>query len=321
MKYSSRHPNGFSVVESLVTVALLGILIVGINSLVVSSYSNLRLLKAESFIKTFNLNVDAYLNSQRSCSSTFAFAPIADNLVVPSINNQMGAAVFTPPLLNMNEGSNPITLRGMVLANVNIVGTRANFNLQMNYEYIDGANTIPLSRLINISAIVDGSSNVLSCSSFNGLNPESLFVKVDGNEVKTGNLTITGNLMIGVGAADTSYVELIAAAPTLNPNTNFFNSDRSLKKNLTPLLDPINKLKDLKAYRYQFKNSKEWRIGFLAQEVEKVAPHAVMTNSEGNKMVSYKSLLPYIWEYHKSVYAKRQELISRLEALENKKSN
>ncbi|OYZ19554.1 MAG: hypothetical protein B7Y39_12010 [Bdellovibrio sp. 28-41-41] len=320
MSFVKKRRNGFSLIEMLVTVALLGILIAGINSLVVGSYSSLRLLKAESFIKTFNLNVDAFLNSQRSCNSTLAaINPVVNGKVLPSIKNITGGDVFVTPVTGMNEVSNPITLRSMVISNLAVAGTSANFNIQMNYEYTNGAVVVPLSRLINIVAEVDGANNVLNCSSFNGLNPESLFVKVDGNEVKTGDLTITGNLNIGVGAADTSFIDIMNVPAAPLHNLNFFNSDRSLKKDLAPLSDSVEKIKELKAYRYRFKNSKEWRIGFLAQDVEKIAPHAVLTSAEGHKMVSYKSLLPYVWEYHKSVYSKRQALLSRLEALENKK--
>ncbi len=322
MSVLKKHRNGFSLVEMLVTVALLGILMAGINSLVAGSYASIRLLKAEAFVKIFNLNIDAFLNSQTSCNATLAaINPITDGEALISIRNTTGAAVFTAPVVGMNEASNPIALRSMNIANLVIAGTRANFNIQMNYEYTNGASVVPLVRLINIVADVDAANNVVNCSSFNGLNPESLFVKVNGNETKTGNLTITGNLNIGVGAADTSYIEIIADPATAVRSLNFFTSDRSLKKDLVPLSDSIQKIKELKAYRYRFKNFKDWHIGFMAQDVEKIAPHAVLTNAEGHKMVSYKSLLPFVWEYHKSVYEKRQELLLRLETLENKKAN
>jgi hypothetical protein len=219
------------------------------------------------------------------------------------------------PVLNLNEGNNPVSLQSISVANYVVAAGKANLNLQMTYNY-NGANGVyTMTKLINVVADVDASNNVIECSTFNGLNPENLFVKVNGDEIKTGDFNVTGNMEVGVNPTDPSMIEIISDPLGLDRNMILFLSDRGLKENIMPL-NRMEEVKNLNAYRFRYKGTKEWKIGFLAQEVEKVAPDAVIQNSSGQKFVSYKSLIPYVWEYHKSVYAKQLELRKRLEALE-----
>jgi type II secretory pathway pseudopilin PulG len=319
MKFKGRKSKGISIIEVLVAVSLLGMLIAGIQQFVFMSFNNIRLLKVEAFVKTFNLNLDAYLHSKRVCLNTLSQAnPLADGKVVPSIRNDdiaPGIVVYTMPVLNLNEGNNPVSLQSISVANYVVAAGKANLNLQMTYNY-NGANGVyTMTKLINVVADVDASNNVIECSTFNGLNPENLFVKVNGDEIKTGDFNVTGNMEVGVNPTDPSMIEIISDPLGLDRNMILFLSDRGLKENIMPL-NRMEEVKNLNAYRFRYKGTKEWKIGFLAQEVEKVAPDAVIQNSSGQKFVSYKSLIPYVWEYHKSVYAKQLELRKRLEALE-----
>lgn len=62
-------------------------------------------------------------------------------------------------------------------------------------------------------------------------------------------------------------------------------SDRRLKRNITK----AGKYKDYDTYKYQYKNSDQWYIGVMAQEVQKIKPEAVM-ESDGYLMVDYGAL-------------------------------
>ncbi|WKN42505.1 tail fiber domain-containing protein [Tunicatimonas pelagia] len=76
-------------------------------------------------------------------------------------------------------------------------------------------------------------------------------------------------------------------------------SDSRLKENITELAYSPQKLHQLQAYSYQWKDSKmgEGRqIGLIAQEVEKVYPELVKERSDGYQGVLYQGLIPVLIE-------------------------
>jgi len=90
-------------------------------------------------------------------------------------------------------------------------------------------------------------------------------------------------------------------------------SDSDLKENISPLENPIEKIKAISGIKFTWKNtelSADEQVGVLAQEVEQVLPQAVSTNDEGNKMISYASLIPLLIEAVKE----QQKTIEALKA-------
>lgn len=74
------------------------------------------------------------------------------------------------------------------------------------------------------------------------------------------------------------------------------SSDVRLKKNITPLEDPLDKVLQLRGVEYDWKDSDRAKsghqIGLIAQEVEDVYPEVVVTNKEtGMKAVAYDHLV------------------------------
>lgn len=64
-------------------------------------------------------------------------------------------------------------------------------------------------------------------------------------------------------------------------------SDRRLKTSIKFLGIASN---GLNVYQFRYKNSSNLHIGYMADEVEKLYPEAVLTNSDGYKMVNYSLL-------------------------------
>lgn len=115
----------------------------------------------------------------------------------------------------------------------------------------------------------------------------------------------------------------------------YFGSDTILKENIKKIDSPLDKLKMLNGYEYNFKNSKqgtkshrynnydesdEKRLGVIAQEVELVFPGIVKTIPNGTKAVSYADLTALLIEsikeqqlqieaLQKIVYSHEQEII------------
>ena len=86
-------------------------------------------------------------------------------------------------------------------------------------------------------------------------------------------------------------------------------SDIALKKNITPVEGTLQKVKSLQGVRYQYKDETEneaaekeekrnddFRIGFVAQDVEKVFPEVVKDMPDGTKAMAYTDLIAVLVE-------------------------
>lgn len=95
------------------------------------------------------------------------------------------------------------------------------------------------------------------------------------------------------------------------------SSDSSLKENITTINSALEKIKNLRGVRYNWKNynpedSKETkdRIGLIAQEVQNVLPEVILTSPQGKKAISYSKIVAVLIEAIK-------ELEVRIKTLEN----
>ena len=77
-------------------------------------------------------------------------------------------------------------------------------------------------------------------------------------------------------------------------------SDRSFKTNLSKLQNTNLSLQEIQAYSFKYKDFDSTRIqyGFIAQEIEKVLPDLVYSDSLGVKSVNYIGLIPLLVESH-----------------------
>lgn len=91
-------------------------------------------------------------------------------------------------------------------------------------------------------------------------------------------------------------------------------SDRNLKENIDSLPNSLDKIKQLKGVKYNFKASftgpglKETELGLVAQDVEQILPEAVKTNEFGMKGIAYHSIIPVLIEAIKDLDRKNTQL-------------
>ena len=74
----------------------------------------------------------------------------------------------------------------------------------------------------------------------------------------------------------------------------FYSSDRRLKTDVVSLTSASEKLSKLNGYTYTFLKNKETQYGVMADEVEKVLPHAVTLSEDGYKAVAYDRIIPLL---------------------------
>lgn len=112
-----------------------------------------------------------------------------------------------------------------------------------------------------------------------------------------------------------------------NSETSTFNSiqvanvytysDARAKTNISNITDGLEIISQLRPVKYNFINSEMLPVrssnsapeyGFLAQELEKILPGAVITDEEGNKLVNYQTLIPILIEAVQSLQKEIDEL-------------
>lgn len=98
------------------------------------------------------------------------------------------------------------------------------------------------------------------------------------------------------------------------------SSDLRLKKNITPLENSLERLLQLNAVEYDWKDKEKFssqrQIGFIAQELEEVYPEVVRTDKEsGLKSVAYGLLVAPIVEAIKALFNQDEELKREIASL------
>ena len=94
----------------------------------------------------------------------------------------------------------------------------------------------------------------------------------------------------------------------------YYKSDLTLKENLETLEKQLGKLNNINGYYFNFKDGDtKRRIGFIAQEIEKIYPELVSENKNGIKSVDYGAFLPILLESIKEAEQRVKGLEAKLQ--------
>lgn len=171
----------------------------------------------------------------------------------------------------------------------------------------------------------------LSVVNSNGTAADSIFINsVSGGLTMTSGSTVNlatnnntgavnigtlGNRTITLGVNSGTSKVVIDAVDVILTNGMTASSDIRLKENFEPLSNALELVSQLNGTYYTWKKDagadKPRKLGFIAQEVEKVIPELVKTDSEGMKSVDYVSVVPILVEAIKH----QQKQINELKAL------
>lgn len=113
-----------------------------------------------------------------------------------------------------------------------------------------------------------------------------------GATANTQNIYQLGNVGIGTKAP----AERLDVNGNIRCNAVILTSDATLKQDITPLSGVLPGLLKIGAYSYHWKDqsmSPDLQYGVLAQEIEKVFPHLVVTHDD-HKAFNYNQLIPLL---------------------------
>ena len=131
------------------------------------------------------------------------------------------------------------------------------------------------------------------------------------NQIGGTTFTVTSNATSALGA--NTIVARDASnnftAGTITATAFTATSDASLKENISPIDDALEKVMALCGVNFTWKDSGASQVGLIAQEVEGILPEVVNTSEEGIKSVAYGNIVALLIEAVKA----QQEQINRLQ--------
>jgi len=144
--------------------------------------------------------------------------------------------------------------------------------------------------------------------------------------IQAGNSTLLGdggNIILTPGSGETDGMVIVNGSGTYS-GTWTQSSDKRYKKNIEPLGNSIDKIEQLNGVSYELRReefpeknfSNRKQIGLIAQNVEKVLPELVLTDSEGYKSVAYQNMVPVLIEAIKEQQDEIKTLTDRIIKLE-----
>lgn len=134
-------------------------------------------------------------------------------------------------------------------------------NINMAGGNVAGATQVSASQQVNAPILADPTTPSYQVTPAGASNVNSL--------------TVTGNLTVDGTATATTYLHL---------------SDARLKENIRGIDEPLARVEQLQGHMFDWKRSGSSDIGFVAQEVQKVFPEAVVTTPDGHLAVKYDVL-------------------------------
>jgi len=129
-------------------------------------------------------------------------------------------------------------------------------------------------------------NRVLTATGTDAFNAEANLT-FDGNVLEVTHISASGNIS---GSEGRFSGDVIA----------FYSSDKRLKDNIIPISNPIEKIKSIGGYEFDWNDNQSTYeghdIGVIAQEIEDVLPELVTTRNTGYKAVKYEKIIALLIE-------------------------
>lgn len=247
-----------------------------------------------------------------------------EKVVIGSSTTQYGTALeVSGAVVINNESPYPVSIKnnldvtGSISAS-NIVATTGIYgNIYSTNGVVSGSSQITYASISSIpSGIVSGSSQV-TLSSTTGYS-----TVIDQNLLTTSNVQ---HASLGIGMAASGTAGRIDASGDV---VAFSTSDKNFKENITPIENPIEKIRMISGNTYDWKaDMKEFHgfegndVGVIAQEIEAVLPQLVTTRETGYKAVKYDKLVALLIEGIKEQQTQIEKLRMDLDNYECKCDN
>jgi hypothetical protein len=233
---------------------------------------------------------------------------------------------------NRGSGSQSIEIGTLNKSNGNV-------SLSGGFGIVNNVFGATMLGIYNDSLTSDLTGGTLSTTTFDVNDPLFIIGNGTANNNRSNALTMYKNGRLGIGtntptqlldvngsarfrsvsANNSGNVFLTVTANGTLQRTTPTVSDIRLKQEIEKINDPLGRLMKMNGKSYTFKdNPNQKRMGFIAQEVEKVFPEAVFETEEGFKAVRYDDIIPVLLEAIKSQQNQIETLIKQVGQLSAK---
>ena len=148
-----------------------------------------------------------------------------------------------------------------------------------------------------VDSIVDVTSGALTDA--------EIFAKIIAQDGSGSGLD--ADLLDGIHASAFALLSGATFAGTVTAPNFVSSSDRRLKTDITPIPDALSKLQTLTGVTFHMAGSDRRQMGLIAQEVQAVAPEAVI-EAEGILRLAYGNLIGLLVEAIKDLAAEVEQL-------------
>ena len=127
--------------------------------------------------------------------------------------------------------------------------------------------------------------------------------------------TGTGSLVFSASPTFTGTLNAAEISASGNVTSPFFysQSDINLKKDIEPIVNALDIVKQLSGYSFKWKHNDAASIGLIAQYIEQVLPMLIGTTPDGSKTVLYNGIIALLLEAIKAQQVQIDEIKAKLD--------
>lgn len=231
---------------------------------------------------TNNFIIDTGIGTRKFSVTPSGAVTTAGAITAPTFNGNIAATTGTVATLTSNA----------VTANTANITTLSSANSTLTTTNITtatvGALTVSGTATINTNLTLNGTTRNLYVNS----NPAS------GNGIRLNNsgslsvIDFTQEMRFRNGAGSTTYLTIATNGNLTAAGDITAFSDESLKTDIVQIGNALDKVSSLRGVSFKRidQDDNKTHIGVIAQEIEKILPEVVTTNSDGIKTVAYGNI-------------------------------
>jgi hypothetical protein len=235
---------------------------------------------------------------------------------------KIGVWGYSPTIQGVQGSSSS----GIGVIGISSSGNGGYFYSTSGYALVTGTGNVGIGTLTPV-AKMDIKGSVKYSHFYYGAN-EDTYIRGGkaGSNVIINDEAGLGNVVIGLGTATEKLHVFgnIKASGIAYATAFTIASDVRFKKNIVALNNSLANLLKINGVRYDLRKdefpeknfSGKTQIGFIAQELEKIFPEMVFTDTQGYKSVDYARLTPVLVEAIKELRNENVSLKSRLDKIE-----
>lgn len=304
----SHREAGFTLVEVLVAAGVMGILVVGMITMMSNSQKQTQGITAKTDFNSLVNTVQTVLNNTENCLTAFGGAN-AVQLIGDSggTKKSISLNIAGTTLAAGAKYGNTLTIKDLYfdLNGKRSAGAANQYTVPLNLvadRSIQGQAAVGgsiLPHVFNVLVTLDPDDKIKYCA---GQFTNFWVATADPNNITY----LSGN----VGVGSTNPGTKLDIDGTAQAKAFMYASDGRLKENVREIPGALDRISKLHGVLFDWKNAEQGRdqLGLIAQEVEQVFPEAVIAHPEtGMKSVAYGNLVAPLIEALKE----QQELIAQ----------